>query len=861
MNSFDIRKKFLEFFKKNGHVFVPSSSLIPLDDPTLLFVNAGMNQFKDMFLGKEKRAYKCATSSQKCVRAGGKHNDLDEVGFTNRHLTFFEMLGNFSFGDYFKKEAIEFAWQFLTKEIKIAPERMVVSVFETDDESYDLWKRIIGIPIERIYRLGEKENFWQMGDVGPCGPCSEIHIDYGKNVGCKSKGCDPSCPCGRFVEIWNLVFMQYDKQLDGTLKNLQQKGVDTGMGLERLAMILQDKDSVFATDLFLFLHEKIEQLTDVKYAKSSKDIQTAFHVLSDHVRSVSLLIADGCSPSNDGRGYVLRKIIRRAALFSQKITDDNSLLPKLAETFCNVMEVVFSELKKNKKLIIDIVKNEVERFTQNLESGQLIFAKFIAANKKAKKKSISGEQAFKLYDTYGFPVELTRVLATENGFTVDMDGFKKEMEKQRAQSGKKVASVKSEQLDISTNIKSEFIGYEDLETISPIVWFERHDDTVWLITKETPFYVESGGQASDTGWVTIDRKTYPVLELQKIGDVVAVKIEYERELKLGTEVHAVVDFFSRENTAKNHTATHLLQKALMQVVGDSVKQAGSFVNADYLRFDFSCANALTEEQIKKVEQIVNQKIQENLEVTTVHTTLKQAKNAGVTAFFGEKYNPEKVRVVEVKGFSAELCGGTHVKRTGQIGSCKITSETALATGTRRIEAVTGFQAVKLFQRSFNTVKELGEQFKAKPEEVVDVVYKQGDNYIAALREIKQLKKKLLLSCVPKWQQEVRDVDGVPFLFLSMKNYANDELKAVCQEIEKKAPGFYFVTSQAVNENRVSFVGFVSDKFLKKVDLKALSKILKDEYGLRGGGKPGLIQGGGVDVNLDEVKVAIEKWLK
>lgn len=852
-SSFDIRQKFLDYFKKNGHAVVASSSLIPADDPTLLFANAGMNQFKDVFLGKEKRSYTRATSSQKCVRAGGKHNDLDEVGFTNRHLTFFEMLGNFSFGDYFKKEAIDFCWEFLTKEMGLDPKTLCVSVYKTDDESYDFWHKRIGVSKEKIYRLGEADNFWQMGDTGPCGPCTEVHVDNGPDIGCKKKDCDPSCDCPRFNEIWNLVFMQYNRQSDGSLVPLKQTGVDTGMGLERLSMVMQGKDSIFHSDLFEFLIKKIELVAKKQYSACNEDLQAAFHVLCDHTRSSCLLIADGCSPSNEGRGYVLRKIIRRAALFTRKLTDDIELLPKLAEEFILTMSQVFPNLKESKKLILTVLKSEIERFAASLDQGQLIFEKYVVQNKKEGKKVIPGEQVFKLYDTYGFPPELTRVMALDQGFTIDMEGFEKEMGKQRAQSGKKEETA-SVELQIPEGTISKFVGYDALETKSKVVFVQRDGDAIWLATEETPFYVEAGGQVGDKGWITINDKMIPVIGLDKIDEVTVVKVKAEG-ISVGDEAHCVVDYYKRVNAEKNHTATHLLQAALVDAMGSHVKQAGSLVNEEYLRFDFTSHEPMTKEQIAQVEQVVNQKIQEDIELKMFYTSLADAQEKGVTAFFGEKYNPERVRVVQVPGFSAELCGGTHVNRTGEIGCLKIVSEAALATGTRRIVALTGPEAIKSFQSSFSTVKSLSEEFKVKLEGVHAAVKKEREKSLELSRELKQLRKKLIKANVNEWKDLVEKVGDVPFLFLSLKGYGADDLKQICQEVEKVTPGVYFLLSR---EDSYRFVGYVSKGI--DVDLRPLSKILKDKCNLRGGGKPDFIQGGGVDVSADAVRNCVKEWL-
>ncbi len=695
LQSIDIRKKFFDFFERLGHAKVPSSSLIPAQDPTLLFANAGMNQFKDVFLGKEKRSYTKAVSIQKCIRAGGKHNDLENVGFTQRHLTFFEMMGNFSFGDYFKKEAIQYAWDFLTKEMGIAQEKLYVTVYKNDQEAYDIWHNIVGLPKEKISKLSEADNFWQMGDTGPCGPCTEIYADRGLEFGCKKPDCAPGCSCDRFMEIWNNVFMQFDRQPDGTDVPLKQTGVDTGMGLERLCVIVQNKPSVFETDLFYGLIEKIEELTGHKYETSSTEIKAAFRVLVDHVRSSSFAIADGCSPSNEGRGYVLRKIIRRAALFAQKLSEKN-IFPELSQKLVDMMGYIYPELVTNKNMIKNLLKSEIEKFSANLINGQVILDKYF---QETPNKIISGAHAFKLYDTYGFPLELTKVIASEKGFTVDINGFEVEMEKQRIQSGKKVVNA---QAQLNLELETEFIGYNNLHEDTQITGLILDDNPVmqvaagqecFIITKKSPFYVECGGQINDSGYILIKDLKADLLDLKKIGKSIAAKIKAPTEISIGDSVQLVVDKQSRADTMKNHTATHLLQSALISVFGKQIKQSGSVVTPDYLRFDFTYHENLTPEQVRTVENIVNQKIMEDIHTKIATTSYKNAVDNGVIAFFGEKYNPESVRVVEVPGFSKELCGGTHVESTGQIGVFKIVQVSALSAGNRRI--VSRLQAPKL----------------------------------------------------------------------------------------------------------------------------------------------------------------------
>jgi alanyl-tRNA synthetase len=870
MDSFQIRQKFLSYFERNGHTIVPSSSLIPAQDPTLLFANAGMNQFKDVFLGKEKRSYTRATSVQKCVRAGGKHNDLDAVGFTERHLTFFEMLGNFSFGDYFKKEAISFAWEFLTVEIGLPSENLYVSVFREDDDAYNLWHTTIGIPEHRIIRLGEKDNFWQMGDTGPCGPCTEIYVDRGSQRGCGQPTCAPGCDCSRFTEIWNLVFMQYDRQSNGELKPLQTTGVDTGMGLERLCMVLHGKDNVYQSDIFMHLIKRIEALTGISYATAPLSVQVACNVLADHVRSSSLLIADGCSPSNDGRGYVLRKIIRRAALFAQKLSPDLSLFPQLSEAFIEFFGPVYPELVTSKPLIVTLLAQEVERFNINLIQGQAILEKYLAENRKSEKKQLSGEQIFKLYDTYGFPPELTRVLAQESGFGLDMQGFETEMKKQQEQSCKKTKFAEQE-LIVTHNVSTKFVGYETLQATSKIIFANCIGDCLWIITEVSPFYVESGGQISDAGTVTINGVRYPVVELKKIGNgpkpAIAVKLACAQAtpppveaVKVGDMAACAVDARVRAAIAKNHTATHLLQAALMKIVGPQIKQAGSLVADSHARFDVTYHQALSAEQLEEVETMVNGYIMDDIATNISQTTLDAARAQGVIAFFGEKYNPDNVRVVQVPGVSAELCGGTHVERTGNIGCFKILSDAALASGTRRITLVTGCAALKLFQQTYATVKKLGDDFKVKPEETGDAVHKLQEHYQHALASLKQLKKQLHKSQIAAWEQQIKTIGNVPYLYLELDDVSSEDLRFIAQELERRTPGFYMLVSKDTATGRWSFVGYLAKSHEHTVSLKSVAQLLKDSCGWRGGGSSVLIQGGG-DNPAQSVDVVVTDLLR
>ncbi len=860
MNSMQIRQKFFDFFIKRNHEKVASSSLIPAQDPTLLFANAGMNQFKDVFLGKEKRSYTRAVSIQKCVRAGGKHNDLENVGFTKRHLTFFEMMGNFSFGDYFKKDAIHFAWDFLTKEMNLPVDKLHATVYLTDDEAYDIWHKEIGIPESRMHRLGEKENFWQMGETGPCGPCTEIHIDRGPEWGCKEMlDCGPACDCDRFLEIWNLVFMQFDRQPGGVDKPLKQTGVDTGMGLERLCAVVQDKDSVYQTDVFMPIIERIEQLTGKVYAKQDAKTQAAFHVLADHIRSSTLIIADGGAPSNEGRGYVLRKIIRRAALFAQKLTSEN-IFPELSKVVVEQLGGIYPELKSNATLVYKILESEISKFATNLVRGQSMLEKYFQEHHN--EKNVTGQQAFKLYDTYGFPIELIRVMAQEKGFTVDDAGFEKEMAKQQEQSGKKTTDELEHVLPDS--VASEFTGYNELETTSTISHLIHEGkivenapagQTVWVVAKESPYFIVGGGQVPDQGTVTVGNKETPLLQVRYINNAIGAQIQTPVDLKVGDAITSKVDPIWRVKAMKNHTATHMLQSALIELFGKTIKQSGSLVHPDYLRFDFTYHENLSPADIQKVEDLVNKKIMENIPVNIQYMGLPEAIKKGALAFFGDKYNPEKVRMVEIPHFSVELCGGTHVNSTGDIGVFKITDISALSAGHRRITAVTGPRALELFQETFAITKNLGNEFKVQKENVIDAVSKQKDELKKAQHEIKQLKKQMYALQIPQWLEHAEMVNSTLFLYQSVTDATNEDLKDLAQQLSTKKPGFYFLTS--MSDGKGMYVAQVSPGV--SLDLKKIATHLKDSYGIRGGGTDKFLQGGASSFDT-RLKEDLKKWV-
>ena len=731
MNSQNMREAFLNFFKKNSHTVVSSSPLIPANDPTLLFANAGMNQFKDVFVGKEKRAYSRATSAQKCIRAGGKHNDLENVGFTARHLTFFEMLGNFSFGDYFKKEAIEYAWTFLTKDLKFDASKLYVSVHLNDQESYDLWHDVIGIPYERIVRLGDADNFWQMGDTGPCGPCTEIYVDRGEAYGTGPDNSGPGSSGDRFIEIWNLVFMQYDRQADGTLVPLARTGVDTGMGFERLCMVMQQKDTIFDTDIFEPFFKAIGQVYGRSYEECSEKEKVAFRVIGDHVRSSVFALADGADASNEGRGYVIRKIIRRATLFAQKLSGPESVF-KAVDVCINTYKNIFPEVWAQRNRIQTIIKHEVERFEANLSSGTVLFAKYARSLKKG--DTIGGKEAFVLYDTYGFPLELTKLLAHEHDLKVDLEGFEHAMEQQRA-----LSSGKQKQKNVPTNdqgIITKFVGYDVLHTQATIKALLIDVDGVfesvqevpehtscWALVDQTCFYAECGGQVQDRGEVIIGKEKFALDSIIKVGNAYALSLTLPIALKVGLNIDQRIDQEYRLAIARNHTATHLLQSALFDELGGEIKQAGSFVCAEYLRFDFTYHEHVSQQQIEDVEKLVTRAICANHAVSICETSLAEATKKGAKAFFGEKYNPEAVRVVCVSDVSAELCGGTHVRHTGDIGSFKIIESSALSAGVRRIVAVTGTVALEKIQHMYATQKALSLLLKTDMDSVGDACQK------------------------------------------------------------------------------------------------------------------------------------------
>ena len=860
MTSREIRNTFLDFFRSRGHDIVQSSSLIPGNDPSLLFTNAGMVQFKSVFLGDEIRPYKRAVTSQKCMRAGGKHNDLENVGYTARHHTFFEMLGNFSFGDYFKQEAILFAWELLTEVYKLPKERLWASVYEEDDEAAELWNRLTDIGSDKIVRLGAKDNFWQMGDTGPCGPCSEIIIDQGIEMGCGKPDCAVGCDCDRFLEIWNLVFMQYDRDASGNLTPLPKPSIDTGMGLERLTAVIQGKHNNFDTDIFSPIISAI-----CSYAKKSygaeKRTDTAIRVIADHIRSITFLLSEGLVPSNEGRGYVLRRIIRRASRYSKSLGIDEPVLYRLSDSVADSLAGVYPELMDERGRVRKILQLEEERFNKTLEQGLLILNNLIDAMKKTGERTLPGEELFKLYDTYGFPLDIARDVAGEYDFQIDEPGFHREMELQKAKARSSwsaedvsVAPVYRELLQ--KHPKTTFVGYETFEAEASVLAIIRNGESVMelaegaegeVLLDRTPFYAESGGQAGDSGNFIGDNLRIKVIETRKPVEGIHIhKVQViAGRLAIGSKVLCFVDLDSRTATMRNHTATHLLHSALRNLLGSHVKQAGSYVAPGRLRFDFTHFDSLGRATIETVEDEVNEAILRNIKLETTVMDTQEAIDSGVTALFGEKYG-ETVRVVNVTGVSAELCGGTHVNATGDIGLFKILSEGSVASGIRRIEAVTGKEAVKAFRSEENELRQISDLLKTSesPSEKVKKL----------IAEIKELEKTLdkfkgrsASESSSKLIGDAREIKGVKVLSRRIDGLDSKDLRELADKV-RDGLGSGILLLASLKDDQAAMVAMVTKDLINRYKAGDLLKQVAAAAGGRGGGKPDLAQGGTKEID-------------
>ncbi len=860
----EIRARFLKYFEERGHRVISSSSLVPHNDPTLLFTNAGMNQFKDCFLGAEKRDYVRATTSQKCVRAGGKHNDLENVGRTARHHTFFEMLGNFSFGDYFKKEAIAYAWEFLTKDMGLDINKLYVSVYTTDDEAADIWHQQEGVPRERIFRF-EEDNFWSMGDTGPCGPCSEIFYDNGEEIGCDSPDCTVGCDCDRYMEIWNNVFMQFDRQPDGELVPLPKPAVDTGMGLERLATVMQKVQSNYDTDLLRDIIAHIEKLSGKTYGDNNEN-DVSMRVMADHSRATAYLIADGVLPSNEGRGYVLRRIMRRAMRHAKMLGFEDPVLYKTASFVLEFMAAAYPAEAERKSFVAKVVQNEEERFIATLDNGLRILQDEIASLEQAKQTIIPGETVFKLYDTYGFPVDLTADIVEKDGYTLDEAGFETCMDAQRAKarahwkgSGEEAVSAIYKQL-LDQGVTSNFSGYEKREDQTEVLALIKDGqlaeeavcgETVEVITAATPCYGESGGQIGDTGEIKTDEASLRIIDTKKPLENLPVHVceVVTGAIKKTAQATITVEDERRQKIVLNHTATHLLQAALQKILGDHIKQAGSLVEPDRLRFDFTHFSPVSREEIVKIEEEVNRQIRVNATVDSQVMAADEAQAAGAMALFGEKYGDE-VRVITIGDYSMELCGGTHARAAGDIGLFRILSEGGIAAGVRRIEAVTGTGALAQVHQQQQTLQRLAGLVKADPQQLETRLQKLLEQQKELEKELEQLQSKANADRSGELLNQAQDVAGVKLLAVKVEGIDGKGLREFSDQLRDKLGSGVMVLA-STEGGKVALLVAVTKDLIGKVKAGDLIKPLAAVVGGRGGGKPELAQAGGPEVDKVE----------
>ena len=863
MKSAEIRQKFLDYFAARDHEIVSSSSLVPANDPTLLFTNAGMVQFKDVFLGDEKRERVRATSSQRCVRAGGKHNDLENVGYTARHHTFFEMLGNFSFGDYFKREAIQFAWEFLTEELGLPADRLWVTVYQDDDEAADIWLNEMKVDSERFSRLGEKDNFWAMGDTGPCGPCSEIFYDHGPDVAGGPPG-SPDEDGDRYIEIWNLVFMQFERKADGSMTPLPKPSVDTGAGLERVAAVLQHVHSNYEIDLFAELISDIAQIT------GTADLQNnSLRVIADHIRSCAFLIVDGVTPSNEGRGYVLRRIIRRAVRHGYRLGVKEVFFYKIVASLARVMGEAYPELLERQAYVEKTLNEEEQQFARTLENGMTILEKAIG---ELSGSVIAGETVFKLYDTYGFPVDLTADIAREHNLTLDMPGFEAAMEIQRDQARAASNFSAVEKLDLDGLEKTVFSGYSSLQSEAQIVGIfspanEKLDivpanSEVLIVLDTTPFYAESGGQIGDAGLLESDEARFEVSDTQKQSDIFIHRGRLTSgKLKIGDSVRALVAGNDRAAITLNHSATHLMNAALRSVLGDHVLQKGSLVEADRLRFDFSHGAPVSAEEIRRIEEQVNVEILANSEVSKEVMPIEAARSKGALALFGEKYG-EEVRVVSMGGdYSVEFCGGCHVDRTGDIGLFKIVSESGISAGVRRIEAVTGRGALALIEREQDVLREASSLLKTGTEGLLDKLSGLLSQNKALEKQLAQLKAQMAASAGDDLGSRAVELAGIKVLVANLEGFNPKSLRDTVDQLKNKLGASVIVLACAA-EGKVNLVAGVSKALTDRVKAGELVNMVAEQVGGKGGGRPDMAMAGGSQPeNLSVALESVQPWLE
>ncbi len=862
MSTSAVRQAFLEYFRSQGHQIVDSSSLVPHNDPTLLFTNAGMNQFKEVFLGGDPRPYARAATSQRCVRAGGKHNDLDNVGYTARHHTFFEMLGNFSFGDYFKHDAIRFAWGFLTEVLQLPKDRLCVTVYLDDDEAAQIWENEIGVPADRITRLGAKSNFWQMGDTGPCGPCTEIFYDHGADVWGGPPG-SPEEDGDRYIEIWNLVFMQFNRQADGTLEPLPKPSVDTGMGIERISAIMQGVHSNYEIDIFQTLIQKAAAIV------GSDDLENkSLRVIADHIRSCSFLISDGVMPSNEGRGYVLRRIIRRAVRHGRKLGATDTFFYQLVTALVELMGEAYPDLAKQQPVVERVLKLEEEQFVRTLDRGLALLEDELT--RLGDITEIPGAVVFKLYDTYGFPADLTADVVRDRGFTIDEDGFNREMEKQRerAKEASSFAVDYNKQLKIEQT--SNFCGYTNVvgqSTITAMIVDDQSVDSLQegqsalIVLDDTPFYAESGGQMGDTGTLQASGAIFTVTDTQKLGSAIIHQGHVvQGSFSVSQKVEAIVDAQRRQSTAIHHSATHLLHSALRTILGEHVAQKGSLVGPERLRFDFSHFESISAEVIRQIEASVNAEIRRNDAIATQLMSIDAAKESGAMALFGEKYGDE-VRVVKMGDFSTELCGGTHATNTGDIGFFKIVSESGIAAGVRRIEAVVGQAALDYVHQLNGQLDEAAAIVKSDAFSVAGKIRQMQDRTRLLEREIETLKAKLAAQAGGDLLSQVIEINGQKVLVAQLDGVDAKALRTTMDDLKNRLNSAVLLLS-AVNDDKVSLIAGVTADLTGKVKAGELVNMVALQVGGKGGGRPDMAQAGGTDVTaLPQALESVHSWLE
>lgn len=873
MDGNTIRQKFLDYFASRQHTVVASSALVPHDDPTLLFTNAGMVQFKKVFTGEEQRDYRRAVSCQRCVRAGGKHNDLDNVGYTARHHTFFEMLGNFSFGDYFKEEAIRLAWDFLTRELGLSPANLWVSVYEDDDEAHRIWEGIEGLPPGRIVRLGEKDNFWAMGDTGPCGPCSEIHLDQGAAVPCQSPECGVDCDCDRFLEIWNLVFMEYERGADGTMKPLPRPSIDTGMGLERIAAVVQGKHNNYDSDLFLPLIHRTCELAGVEYGRSAR-VDTALRVIADHARATTFLVADGVLPANEGRGYVLRRVMRRAIRFGRGLGLSEPFLGEVCATVLETMGGAYSHLEASRELLRKVVRHEEERFLETLDHGLGMLAAELTRLKESGERGLAGEFIFKLYDTYGFPVDIAKDVAQEEGLAADEAGFEEAMARQRQQSRQSWKGGGLGELGpgfrelLEGGVSTEFVGYQSRRHHAPLTALLDVDgkmlntatagQQVVLVCSQTPFYAEGGGQIGDSGEITGLHGRARVDNTIRVGEqLVAHQAEVvEGRLERGEEVLLAVGEGRRQRVAAHHTATHLLHAALRRVLGEHVKQAGSLVEPGRLRFDFTHFSPLGTAAIREVERLVNVEIRANNSLETAMVNRDEALQSGAAALFGEKYG-ETVRVVTVGEFSKELCGGTHVGATGEIGLFRIIAEAGIAASTRRIEAVCGEEALYRCQQLEDEWAALAGRLKCGPGELAGRIDKLLARQKELERKLTQMASQASGFDLERELSRVREIGGARLLACRVPADSVKTLRELGDKVRDKLGSTGIAVLAAEIDGQVALLALVGKELQGRYKAGELVKQVAALVGGKGGGRPDMAQAGGGDpAGIDQALAAV-----